>query len=49
MTLDLLDLLIVANCFPGVVVPWWAWVLGILSTIGYNITWNKIKKRLGIV
>lgn len=48
MTLDLLDLLIVANCFPGVVVPWWVWALGILSSVGGNITMHQLKKKFGI-
>jgi hypothetical protein len=45
MTLDLLDLLLVAQFCFGRDVPWWMWVLGALSTLSAHGYLHEFTKK----
>lgn len=46
MTLDLLDMLLVAHFGFHAEFPTWLWVLGVLSTIGTSFSLNRIVKAI---
>lgn len=45
MTLDLLDLLLIAHFCFGKPVPWWLWILGVFAGIGTMHHLEALRKR----